>query len=244
MDKTEQLAQFINESQKIAVFSGAGISCDSGIPDFRSENGLYNCKNGYSFAPEEIISHPFFLRYPDIFYDFYKSKMVFPDAKPNYAHLFFAKLAEKKDVSIITQNIDGLHSMAGNKKVYELHGSIYRNYCTKCKKFFSLSDLMQTESVPKCDICGGIIKPDVVLYEEPLNAQMIDGAIDSITGCDCLIVLGTSLVVQPAASFVDLYRGNRLALINKQNTYLDSRMNLIFNEDITTVLKRVEPLLK
>ncbi len=235
-----QLADFISESKKLVVFTGAGISCASGIPDFRSENGLYNSPSGYSYRPEEIISHSFFMHNPSIFYKFYREKMIYRDAKPNLAHLFFADLQKTKDVSVVTQNIDGLHQLAGSKKVYELHGSVLRNYCMDCNRFYSLDDLPK-DGIPHCTdkMCNGIIKPDVVLYEESLDQSVIEGALRVISAADCLIIVGTSLTVYPAASFVSYYRGNKMVLINKQATSYDRAANLVINEDIVSVIRNL-----
>ena len=245
MDKTERLAEFITSSKKICVFTGAGISCASGIPDFRSADGLYNQPSGTTYQPEEIISHSFFYAHTAEFYDFYRKKMIFRDAKPNKAHLFFARLQDVpgKEVSVVTQNIDGLHQKAGSKKIFELHGSVERNYCTDCHRFYTLDDILNGVDVPKCSACGGIVKPDVVLYEEPLDEDIVSGAIDSIYNADCVIVVGTSLTVYPAASFLRYYRGKKLVLINKQATSYDSVADLVFNEDIISVVERLERIL-
>ena len=245
MDKTEKLAEYIKDSKRIVVFTGAGISCASGIPDFRSENGLYNQSSGTIYRPEEIISHSFFYAHTKEFYDFYRNKMIFPDAKPNKAHVFFAKLQEMpgKDVSVVTQNIDGLHQKGGSKKVYELHGSVERNYCTGCNRFYGLDRIMKP-GLPKCDHCGDIIKPDVVLYEEPLDETVVTGAVNALHNADLVIVIGTSLTVYPAASFLRYYNGNKLVLINKQATTYDSDADLVFNEDVIDVVTRLEKILQ
>ena len=237
--KVKLTADFIKESKKVVVFTGAGISCASNIPDFRSSNGLYNQSSGTVYRPEEIISRTFFDTKPDVFYKFYKEKMVYQDALPNIAHRFFADLQEKKDVSVVTQNIDGLHQKAGSKKVYELHGSIWRNYCKHCGRFFTLEEIMAKDTVPRCDACGGIIKPDVVLYEEALDDKVIEGALRAITTADLMFVIGTSLTVYPAASFVNYYYGNKLVLINKDKTQYDGRANVVFNDDITEVIREL-----
>ena len=239
----EQLARMIKESKKIVAFTGAGISVPSGIPDFRSADGLYN-ESGYNYPPEQIISHSFFVAHTEMFFDFYKSKMVYPDAKPNDAHRFFALLEEKgKDVTVVTQNIDGLHQAAGSKKVVELHGSVRRNYCMKCGKFFDDKFVTGQPGVPKCD-CGGTVKPDVVLYEENLNEDDINSAVKALSGADMVIVVGTSLVVYPAASFVRYYRGDKLVLINKSPTSFDSFANLCFNCDVIDVVHELSGINK
>lgn len=235
MDKYEQLNQILKESKKIVVFTGAGISVPSGIPDFRSARGIYSEQYG-QYTPEEIISHSFFMKHPQLFYDFYGSKMVYPDAKPNLAHLFFAKLSNVS--AIVTQNIDGLHQKAGSQKVYELHGSVLRNYCMKCHRFYELKDINPHK--PSYCSCGGLIKPDVVLYEEPLDSGVVYPAIDSIAKADTLIVVGTSLVVYPAASYLGFFKGKHLILINKSSTAYDAKAELVFNEDVIEVIKKLE----
>lgn len=234
MTKYEQLKKIINESNNIVVFTGAGISVASGIPDFRSSNGLYNKKYN-NLNPEEIISHSFFIKNPNLFYDFYGNNMVYLNAKPNYAHNYFAKLSNVS--AVITQNIDGLHQLAGSKVVYELHGSVLRNYCMKCHKYYDVKDI-NVKKVPYCS-CGGIIKPDVVLYEEPLSEDIISSSINAILRADTLIIVGTSLVVYPASSYIRYFRGKNLILINKSKTAYDNMANLVFNEDIIEVLKKI-----
>lgn len=245
MDVYSKLADFIKSSKKITVFTGAGISCASGIPDFRSEDGVYNQKNDSSYRPEEIISHSFFLNHTKEFYDFYRKKLVYPNAKPNKAHLFFAKLESLSDkqITVVTQNIDGLHQKGGNKIVYELHGAAERNYCTSCNRFYGLDAILKTDSVPKCTVCGGIIKPDVVLYEEPLDESTWKKAVNAISDSDCMIIVGTSLTVYPAASFVQYYTGKKLVLINKQRTDFDPIANLVINEDVISVVEKIESVL-
>jgi len=229
-----KLKNAIEQSKKIVFFTGAGMSTDSGIPDFRSETGLY--KN--NLHAEEIISHSYFMAYPKEFYEFYKAKMIFTDAKPNYGHEFIASLQDTKDVKVVTQNIDGLHQMAGSKTVYELHGSIHRNYCMKCHKFYELTEVLNKDNPPKCE-CGGIIKPDVVLYEEGLDGDTINGAIKAISECDTLIILGTSLNVYPAASFIGYFRGNTLAIINKQATSADSNCDIVIHDSISDTFRKI-----
>ncbi len=231
----KQLQNAIDKANSIVFFSGAGMSTASGIPDFRSATGLY--KNVY--RAEEMLSHTFFENDPELFYEFYKEKMIYPDAKPNYAHEFIAKLQDKKDVSVVTQNIDGLHQAAGSKKVYELHGSILRNYCTRCHKFFDLDYIIKSDGVPYCDKCGAIVKPDVVLYEEGLDEQTISDAIRAIASCDLLVVCGTSLVVYPAASFIRYFRGDTLAIINRDATGYDSECDIVIHDDLVNTFKQL-----
>lgn len=240
MDKYEELKDLIDNSQNIVVFTGAGISCPppTNIKDFRSADGLYSEKYKGKLNPEVIISHDFFMNNPEEFFEFYFSKMVFKNALCNKAHLYFSSLQKKHNVVIVTQNIDGLHSKAGNKRVYELHGSVFRNYCTRCHRFYSLDDI-DTTKVPYCT-CGGTIKPDVVLYGEMLNSDVIEEAINAIKNADLMIIVGTSLTVYPAASFVNYFKGNNLVLINKQNTQYDSNCRLVFNEDIISVIEKID----
>ena len=230
-EKLEKLKKLVGESDNIIFFGGAGVSTESGIPDFRSTDGLYNQK--YKYPPEEMLSHGFFMNNTKEFYDFYKNKMLFLDAKPNNAHLALAKLeAAGKLKSIITQNIDGLHQMAGSKNVIELHGSVHRNYCMNCKKNYDIAAITESVGLPLCDNCGGIIKPDVVLYEESLNMNAIEKAIEYLECADMLIIGGTSLAVYPAAAMVRYYKGNKLVIINKSSTPIDRRADLVINESI------------
>lgn len=241
MKKTEKLKEIIKNSKKICVFTGAGISRPSGIPDFRSQDGLYNQQSNSEFTPEEIISHTFFKNHTKMFYEFYKKNMVYPNALPNAAHKYFAELEKHgKDVTVVTQNIDGLHQKAGSSKVYELHGSVLRNYCTKCGKSYGVESIIDSKGVPVCDKDGGIIKPDVVLYEEPLNENVVEAALAAIESADTMIVIGTSLVVYPAASYVRFFRGKKLVLINKSETQYDSRADLTINDDIINVINELE----
>ncbi len=229
----ETLAGWIKESKRIVFFGGAGVSTESGIPDFRSVDGLYNQQ--YDYPPETILSHTFFMRKPEEFFRFYRNKMLFPDAQPNAAHAKLAQWeAEGKLTGVVTQNIDGLHQKAGSKKVFELHGSVLRNYCMRCGKFYGLDHIMHTTGVPKCE-CGGTIKPDVVLYEESLDNDVVNGACAAISEADMMIIGGTSLNVYPAAGLVDLYRGNRLVLVNLSSTPQDARANLVIHERIGQV---------
>ena len=234
-EKVAKLRQWIEESSRIVFFGGAGVSTESNIPDFRSQDGLYNQK--YAYPPEYIISHSFFLQNPEEFYRFYKDRMLYPDAKPNKAHLALARLEEiGKLTAVVTQNIDGLHQMAGSRKVYELHGSVLRNTCMRCGRKYSLSDVVNSPKiVPYCS-CGGMIKPDVVLYEEMLDDDVMNGAVRAISKADMLIIGGTSLVVYPAAGLVHYYRGKKLVLINKSATSMDSSADLVIADSIGRVL--------
>lgn len=241
MEKYEILQEIIDKSQSIVVFTGAGISVPSGIPDFRSADGIYNQKTKLHARPEEIISHSFFKRHPEEFYEFYKEKMVYPKATFNAAHKYFANLEHKgKRVIVVTQNIDGLHQKAGSTTVYELHGNVHRNYCEQCGRFFGLEYVMNHEGVPHCDKCGNIVKPDVVLYEEPLDQDIISRAISAIMTCDTLIVVGTSLTVYPAAGFIRYFRGSKLVVINKDETAYDNMCDLVINEDVVKVVKNLK----
>ena len=225
---------WLDESQDIVFFGGAGVSTESNIPDFRSTDGLYHQQ--YDYPPETILSHSFYLRKREEFYRFYRDKMLFPDAKPNRAHRALAKLEQEgKLKAVITQNIDGLHQAAGSREVLELHGSVLRNYCTRCGRSYSLADILATEGVPHC-ACGGMIKPDVVLYEEGLDMRLLERAIAYIRRADMLIVGGTSLVVYPAAGLIDYYRGNRLVLINKSPTARDGQADLVISGKLGEVL--------
>jgi len=237
----ETLKEIIKKSNNIVFFGGAGVSTESNIPDFRSENGLYKTKNNISYAPETMLSHSFFKRHTEEFYDFYKKKMIYKDALPNNAHYVLTELENKgKLKAIITQNIDGLHQISGSKNVLELHGSIHRNYCMGCHKHFDLEYIINSISiVPKCDECGDIIKPDVVLYEEPLDMDVINKAVNYVSDADVLIIGGTSLVVYPAANLVNYYKGNKLVLVNKSTTPYDNKANLIINDSIGKVMKSI-----
>lgn len=238
MDAIEQLKQWIKESNNIVFFGGAGVSTESGIPDFRSVDGLYHQK--YDDPPETILSHTYYMEKTEAFYRFYRDKMLVLDAKPNAAHLKLAELeAAGKLRAVVTQNIDGLHQAAGSLKVLELHGSVHRNYCCSCGKFFDVHKIKDTEGVPLCD-CGGRIKPDVVLYEEGLDSRTIEEAIHYIRNADVLIVGGTSLAVYPAAGLIDYYSGNKLVLVNKSSTPMDYRANLLIQEPIGQVFAQLE----
>ncbi len=234
--------EWIKDSNNIVFFGGAGVSTESGIPDFRSVDGIYNQK--YAYPPEEIISHSYFMAHPDKFYEFYKDRMIYPDAKPNTTHLVLAKMEEMgKLKAVVTQNIDGLHQLAGSKVVYELHGSILRNYCMKCHTFYPLEKVIESEGIPHCDKCGGIIKPDVVLYEEGLDEDIIMNSVRAISEADVLIVGGTSLVVQPAASLIRYYRGNKLILVNKSTTPYDRDANVVLHESLGKVFGEIDKIL-
>ena len=234
-EKINELRKIVEESDNIVFFGGAGVSTESGIPDFRSVDGLYNQK--YKYPPETIISHSFYLRNPEEFYRFYKDKMIFPDAKPNKAHMKLAELErEGKLKAVITQNIDGLHQMAGSKNVIELHGSVHRNYCERCHAFYDLDYIVNSDGVPKCEKCGGTVKPDVVLYEEALNDENMTNALRYISEADTLIIGGTSLVVYPAAGLIRYFRGRKLVVINMSPTQSDANADLLIADKIGDVL--------
>jgi len=241
MDKYKVLKNIIDHSSSIVLFTGAGFSVPSGIPDFRSADGIYNQKYKLQIPPEQIISHSFFESNTEDFYEFYKKKMVYPKAEPNIAHKYFADLEGKgKRVIVVTQNIDGLHQKAGSSTVYELHGSVMRNYCEKCGRLFGVDYVMNRDGIPYCDKCGGVVKPDVVLYEEPLDDNTINLAVSAIMTCDTLIIAGTSLTVYPAAGFVRYFRGSNLVCINKDATSYDNDCDLVINEDIAEVIKNIK----
>ena len=233
----ERLKEILHRSHNIVFFGGAGVSTESNIPDFRSANGLYSEKTKCSYSPEEILSHSFFMKNTDEFYKFYKSKMIYKDAKPNNAHLALAEMEKQGRLkAVITQNIDGLHQMAGSRNVLELHGSIHKNRCMQCNKFFDLNYVIEAMGVPKCDICQGIVKPEVVLYEESLDSQILEDSIDYISKADVFIVGGTSLSVYPASGLVSYYRGNKLILINKTQTLYDNKADLVIHGSIGEIL--------
>lgn len=234
MTERETLKKWLDESSNIVFFGGAGVSTGSHIPDFRSTDGLYNQE--YDYPPETILSHSFYMRKPEEFYRFYRNKMLFPNAEPNRAHKALAKLEKMgKLKAVVTQNIDGLHQKAGSKEVLELHGSVLRNHCTRCGKFYGLDAILNSTGVPKCT-CGGTIKPDVVLYEEGLDSETIEKSVNYIANADVLIIGGTSLTVYPAAGLIDYYRGHKLILINKSVTPMDSRADLVISGPIGEVL--------
>jgi len=234
MTERETLKQWLSESENIVFFGGAGVSTESKIPDFRSTDGLYNQQ--YAYPPETILSHTFYMSRPEEFYRFYRNKMLFPDAEPNRAHKALAKLEQEGRLrAVITQNIDGLHQQAGSREALELHGSVLRNYCTKCGKFYGLEAVLESEGVPRCT-CGGVIKPDVVLYEEGLDQHTLQKAVYYISNADVLIIGGTSLTVYPAAGLIDYYGGKKLVLINKSVTPMDSRADLVISGPIGEIL--------
>ena len=231
------LQRMVDDSERIVFFGGAGVSTESGIPDFRSVDGLYN--EQYTYPPEEMLSHTMFQLHPEEFYRFYRNKMLYLDAKPNAAHKKLAELeAAGKLTAVVTQNIDGLHQAAGSRNVFALHGSVYRNYCTRCGKFYTVQELLEREGVPKC-VCGGIIKPDVVLYEEGLDQNILRGAIEAIRQADMLIIGGTSLVVYPANGLVEYFQGKYLVVINKSPTHMDGRADLLIEDNIGSVLEKL-----
>jgi len=237
MDKLEQLKQWVKESRRIVFFGGAGVSTESGIPDFRSVDGLYNQK--FDYPPETIISHTFYERRPEYFFRFYREKMLPLGFEPNITHRVLARWeAEGKLSAVVTQNIDGLHQKAGSRQVYELHGSVLRNYCTRCGKFHSAEFVRDAQGIPRC-ACGGIVKPDVVLYEEGLDGNTIENSVRAIYEADLLIVAGTSLTVYPAAGLINYYRGHRLVLINRDATPYDCRADLVIHDSLGNVFSKL-----
>ena len=236
-NKIQQFKQLVNESNNIVFFGGAGVSTESGIPDFRSKDGLYNQK--YDYPPEEILSHTFFINHTDAFYKFYKDKMNSLKYEPNITHIKIAELEKKGKIkAIVTQNIDGLHQKAGSKNVYELHGSVLKNYCMKCHEFYDAKYVFTSKGIPKCT-CGGIIKPDVVLYEEGLDEETLENAIFAIQKADVMIVAGTSLTVQPASSLLNYYKGHKLVLINRDKTPYDDRADLVIHKSLGKVFENI-----
>ena len=239
MGAVEQFLEWVKDSDNIVFFGGAGVSTESGIPDFRSVDGLYNQK--YDYPPETILSHTFYRNHPGEFYRFYRDKMLCLDAEPNITHRKLAELERAgKLKGIVTQNIDGLHQKAGSKNVMELHGSVLRNYCESCYEFMSAETVLHSEGIPKCPACGGPVKPDVVLYEEGLNQKILQDAVYCIRQADMLIVGGTSLAVYPAAGLIDYYSGNRLVLINKSATPMDRKADLLIQDGLGNVFSRIE----
>ena len=237
MDGLETLRTWVEESSNIVAFTGAGVSTESGVKDFRSKDGLYSQK--FDYPPETIISHSFYLQNPAYFFKFYREKMMPLEVEPNITHYTLAKWEREDRLrAVVTQNIDGLHQKAGSKRVYELHGSILRNYCTRCGKFYPAEFVKNAPGIPRCD-CGGIVKPDVVLYEEGLNQKVVEGALEAICQADLLLVAGTSLTVYPAAGFLRYYAGNRLVLINRDPTPYDDRANLVFHDSLGSVLSKL-----
>ena len=236
-DKLKQLKELIAESNNIVFLGGAGVSTESGIPDFRSGAGIYNTESGTKYRPIDIIAHDFFMEHTEIFYDFYKRKLIYPDAKPNKAHKALVRLERQgKLKAIITQNIDNLHQEAGSKCVIELHGSVFRNYCMDCGKKFDTEYVVAQEGVPHCDKCGGIVRPDIVLYEENLEHKNVDDAIKAVKKCDLMIIAGTSLTVYPAATFAQFLKHNRIVIINKSSTYMDLKALLTIHDNVGDVL--------
>lgn len=237
MNQLETLRTWVEESSNIVAFTGAGVSTESGVKDFRSKDGLYSQK--FDYPPETIISHSFYLQNPEYFFKFYREKMMPLEVEPNITHYTLAKWEQEGRLrAVVTQNIDGLHQKAGSKRVYELHGSILRNYCTRCGKFYPAEFVKNAPGIPRCD-CGGIVKPDVVLYEEGLNQKVVEGALEAICQADLLLVAGTSLTVYPAAGFLRYYAGNRLVLINRDPTPYDDRANLVFHDSLGAVLSKL-----
>lgn len=233
-----KLKKMVGESSNIVFFGGAGVSTESGIPDFRSVDGLYNQK--WKYPPETILSHSFFEKNPEEYYRFHREKLVIDGVKPNTAHIKLAELERQgKLKAIVTQNIDGLHQAAGSKTVFELHGSVHRNYCTGCHKFYDAEYILASEGIPVCSVCGKIVKPDVVLYEEGLDDKVLSGAVKAISEAEVLIIGGTSLVVYPAAGLINYFEGDSLVLINKSETSADARADLVINDDIACVMERV-----
>ena len=240
----DELKKIIDRGRQIVFFGGAGVSTESGIPDFRSENGIYNAINEYGRPPEEMISLSFFERQPDVFYSYYKNNLIYPDAQPNAAHLALASLESAGKLSaVVTQNIDGLHQKGGSRNVIEVHGSVLRNYCMSCGEFYDLEYILDPEncegSVPRCKKCGSMVKPDVVLYQEPLDPDVLSRAVEAIGKADVLIVGGTSLVVYPAAGFINYFKGGSLVLINKSKTTYDSKADVVIHDSIGLVLGSV-----
>ncbi len=238
MDNVNELQKLVDNSQNIVFFGGAGVSTESGIPDFRSVDGLYNQK--YDYPPEEILSHTFFERHTEEFYRFYRDKMLCLDKKPNRAHQKLAELEKAgKLKAVVTQNIDGLHQAAGSRRVYELHGSVLRNYCRKCRRFYTAEYIKEADGIPRCE-CGGVIKPDVVLYEEGLEDSVVSGALNAIMQADLLIIAGTSLTVYPAAGFIRYFRGDKIVLINRDSTPFDRQANLVIQDKVGEVLGQIK----
>lgn len=242
MDPLKRAVEFIDSSNYIVAFTGAGASTESNIPDFRSDKGLYKKdREEYGYPPEVMLSHSFFMKHPDRFYLFYKKEIIHKDAEPNPCHLALAKLEEiGKLKAVITQNIDGLHQKAGSKNVLELHGTIYRNYCLSCGKFFDLDYVLNSSDlVPRCDRCNGIVRPDVVLYEEPLDSDLLDDSVTYISEADCLIVIGTSLIVYPAAALIDYYKRDKMIIINKTPTPYDWKASIVVRDNAGATLKKI-----
>lgn len=241
-DKINQFKKLIAESKNIVFLGGAGVSTESGIPDFRSGAGIYNTESGTKYRPIDIIAHDFFMEHPEDFFDFYKRKLIYPDARPNKAHKALVRLERQgKLKAIITQNIDNLHQEAGSKCVIELHGSVFRNYCMDCGKKFNIEYIAAQEGVPHCDRCGGIVRPDIVLYEENLEHENVDNAIKAVKKCDLMIIAGTSLTVYPAATFAQFLKHDRIVIINKSSTYMDLKALLTIHDNVGDVLDKCVP---
>ena len=241
-DKINQLKKLIAESKNIVFLGGAGVSTESGIPDFRSGAGIYNTESGTKYRPIDIIAHDFFMEHPEDFFDFYKRKLIYPDARPNKAHKALVRLERQgKLKAIITQNIDNLHQEAGSKCVIELHGSVFRNYCMDCGKKFNIEYIAAQEGVPHCDRCGGIVRPDIVLYEENLEHENVDNAIKAVKKCDLMIIAGTSLTVYPAATFAQFLKHDSIVIINKSSTYMDLKALLTIHDNVGDVLDKCVP---
>lgn len=245
MNDIEKLSKILAQSHRAVFFGGAGMSTESGIPDFRSATGIYNQKLNKNFRPEEMASHSFFVNYPEEFFDFYRKRFVYLDAKPNAGHIALAELERKNILSaVITQNIDGLHQIAGSKTVYELHGSIRRSYCVNCGEKYDINFVMENKPIPYCKKCGGIVKPDVVLYEESLDSEILQASVKAISQADTLIIGGTSLIVYPAAGLVDYFNGEHLILINKSETRADKKAEIVIRENIGETLRNAVDLIK
>jgi len=242
INKIEQLKKMIDEAKRIVFFGGAGVSTESGIPDFRSKDGLYKLKSKYDKPYEVMLSHEYFVQETANFYKFYREFMINKEAKPNFAHEYLAKLEKSKDVTIITQNIDGLHQLAGSKNVIELHGSIHRNYCTNCMTLYSLEDILKMDNVPRCPKCGGIIKPDVVLYNEGLDEMTMTKAMIALQSADLLIVAGTSLAVYPAAGLINFFFGDNIVVINRTPLLIERKIKLEITDSIGLVFKKLAEL--
>lgn len=240
MSAIKQLSQYIDESEKIVFFGGAGVSTESGIPDFRSAEGIFMQKTGNQYSPEQIISHTFFVNHPQEFYEFYFDKLIYPEARPNTAHLYLADLEKAgKEVTIVTQNIDGLHQDAGSTNILELHGSVRENYCLQCGREYSLDELVRDgEGIPRCQVDGEIVRPNVVLYEEGLDSEILENSIQAISQADMLIIAGTSLAVYPAAGLVNYYQGDKLVVINK-SLLPSTRKALVFEDSLGNVIGQV-----
>ena len=244
-EEIKELAQILKDSGNIVFFGGAGVSTESDIPDFRSSNGLWNEKLKINFTPEQLVSHTFFVKYPEEFFEFYKDKLIYPQAQPNDAHKALARLEQMgKLKAIVTQNIDGLHQAAGSKVVYELHGSVLRNYCMSCGEFYDEKYILTSEGVPTCSRCNGRVKPDVVLYEEGLDEDIINKSVRAIMKADTLIIGGTSLVVYPAAGLINYFSGRKLVLINKSETGADRKADLVIHDSIGKVMREALELME